>query len=47
MSRNRRSSRGPSLADPSAMFADTETAARLTWEVSPYRSSGGQSLVTR
>jgi hypothetical protein len=46
ISRNLRNSRLPFLAEPSAMFAAAEYAARRAWEVRPYCSLDGQSEVS-
>src|SRR5207244_13303130 len=45
MSRKRRNSLAPLLADPSAMFATVEKAARRAWDVSPYSSLFGNDVV--
>jgi hypothetical protein len=45
MSRNRRNSGDPRFADPSAMLAAAENAARRACDVTPYSSYFGKELV--
>jgi len=46
MSKKRRNSDGPFLAQPSTMFADAEYAARRICDVMPYNSDFGNDWVS-